>query len=308
MAFSYPAIFTIFILCFSKLKYMKSLVQFFEENVDKYTQSPYMWEKRNGKYQPTSYGELREQVHQFAAGLKSMGIEKGDRLTLLAEGRTWWVVAEMGMFYLGAINVPISIQLNEPADLSFRIKHSESRMVVVSSSQARKIEAIRKDLPLLEKIILMDPKEKYGKDEVYMGDLMEEGKKLLEKDRDSFNKLFDSISGDDVANICYTSGTTADPKGIMLSQNNYASNTEQALTVISVPSGYRLFLFLPWDHSFTHTAGIFTVMAVGASMYSLEMGQNAIETTKNIGKNIKEIKAGPDVFRAHHCEKLPEQH
>lgn len=273
---------------------MKSLVQFFEENVDKYTQSPYMWEKRDGKYQPTTYGELREQVHQFAAGLKSLGIEKGDRLTLLAEGRTWWVVAEMGMFYLGAINVPISIQLNEPADLSFRIKHSESRMVVVSGSQARKIEAIRKELPLLEKIILMDPKEKYGKDEVYMGDLMEAGKKLLEKDRESLKKVFDSVSGDDVANICYTSGTTADPKGIMLSQNNYVSNTEQALTVISIPSDFRLFLFLPWDHSFTHTAGIFTVMAVGASMYSLEMGKNAIETTKNIGKNIKEIK--PDLM------------
>jgi long-chain acyl-CoA synthetase len=273
---------------------MKSLVQFFEENVDKYISSPYMWEKRDGSYQSTSYGELREQVYQFAAGLMTLGIEKGDRLTLLAEGRTWWVVAEMGMFYLGAINVPISIQLNEPADLSFRMKHSESRMVVVSSSQARKIEAIKKELPLLEKIILMDPKETYEKDEIFMGDIMEEGKRLLEKDFDSFKKVYESISGDDVANICYTSGTTADPKGIMLSQNNYASNTEQALTVITVPSHFKLFLFLPWDHSFTHTAGIFTVMAVGASMYALEMGKSAIETTKNIGKNIKEIK--PDLM------------
>jgi long-chain acyl-CoA synthetase len=226
--------------------------------------------------------------------MMSMGIEKGDRITLLAEGRTWWVVAEMGMFYLGVINVPISIQLNEPADLRFRIKHSESRMVVVSSSQARKIHAIRKELPLLEKIILMDPKEKYEKDEIFMGDIMAEGKKILEKDPDSFKKVYESISGDDVANICYTSGTTADPKGIMLSQNNYSSNTEQALTVISIPSDFRLFLFLPWDHSFTHTAGIFTVMAVGASMYSLEMGKNSIETTKNIAKNIKEIK--PDLM------------
>lgn len=273
---------------------MKSLVQFFEENVDKYTDSPYMWEKRNGTYRSTSYVEIREQVYQFAAGLMTLGIQKGDRLTLLAEGRTWWVVAEMGMFYLGAINVPISIQLNEPADLTFRIKHSESRMVVVSSSQARKIDAIKKELPLLEKIILMDPKDKYAKDEVYMGDVMDAGKEILEKDFNSFMKVFESISGDDVANICYTSGTTADPKGIMLTQNNYASNTEQALTVITVPSDFRLFLFLPWDHSFTHTAGIFTVMAVGASMYALEMGKSAIETTKNIGKNIKEIK--PDLM------------
>jgi long-chain acyl-CoA synthetase len=273
---------------------MKSLVQFFEENVDRYAKSPYMWEKRDGEYRSTSYSEMREQVYQFAAGLMTLGIRKGDRITLLAEGRAWWVVAEMGMFYLGAIDVPISIQLNEPSDLTFRIKHSESRMVVVSGSQARKIDAIKKDLPLLEKIILMDPREKYEKDEVYMGDLMLQGKKMLEKDFDSFRKVFESVSPDDIANICYTSGTTADPKGIMLSQNNYASNTEQALTVITVPPEFRLFLFLPWDHSFTHTAGIFTVMAVGASMYALEMGKNAIETTKNIGKNIKEVK--PDLM------------
>jgi len=269
---------------------MKSLVQFFEENVDKFHDNPYMWEKRTGTFTPTTYGEMREQVYQFAAGLMTLGIKKGDRLTLLAEGRTWWVVAEMGMFYLGAIDVPVSIQLNEPADLTFRIKHSESRMVVVSGNQARKIDAIKKDLPLLEKVILMDPREKYEKDEIYMGDVMEEGKKLLEKDLASFILRYKSVSPDDIANICYTSGTTADPKGIMLSQNNYVSNTEQVLSVLTVPSHYRLFLFLPWDHSFTHTGGIFTVMSVGASMYALELGKNAIETTRNIGKNIKEVK------------------
>jgi long-chain acyl-CoA synthetase len=273
---------------------MKSLVQFFEESVDKYNDSPYMWEKVDGEYRSSSYNEMRQQVYEFAAGLMELGVKKGDRLTLLAEGRAWWVVAEMGMFYLGGIAVPISIQLNEPADLSFRIKHSESKMIVVSGSQAKKIKAIRKELPLLEKIILLDPKETYEKDEVYMGDVMKAGKKLLEKDFVSFKKVYEAVDPNDVANICYTSGTTADPKGIMLTQNNYTSNTAQALTVISIPSDFRLFLFLPWDHSFTHTAGIFTVMAVGASMYALQMGKNAIETTKNIGKNIKEIQ--PDLM------------
>ena len=273
---------------------MKSLVQYFEENVDKFSSNPYVCEKRDGAYRCTTYGEMREMVHQFAAGLMTLGVKKGDRLTLLSEGRALWIVAEMGMFYLGAIDVPLSIQLNEPADLTFRIKHSESRMVVVSGSQARKIDAIKKELPLVEKIILMDPKEKYEADEIYMGDIMEEGKKLLEKDRESFRKVYESIDPDTVANICYTSGTTADPKGIMLSQNNYTANTEQALSILTIPSDYKLFLFLPWDHSFTHTAGIFIVMAVGASMYALEMGKNSIETTRNIGKNIKEVK--PDLM------------
>ncbi len=273
---------------------MKSLVQFFEENVDKFKDNPYMWEKRNGEYRSTSYSEMREQVYQFAAGLLKLGIKKGDRITLLAEGRTWWVVAEMSMFYLSAIDVPISIQLNEPADLTFRIRHSQSRMVIVSGSQFRKIEAIKKELPDLEKVILMDPRESYLEDEAYMGDIMEEGKKLLEKDFETFKKVYESVSPDDVANICYTSGTTADPKGIMLSQRNYTANTEQALSILTVPEHFKMFLFLPWDHSFAHTCGLFTIMSVGASIAALEMGKNAIETTKNIGKNIKELK--PDMM------------
>jgi long-chain acyl-CoA synthetase len=269
---------------------MKSLVQFFEENVEKYSSNPYMWEKRDGSFQSTSYAELKEQVYQFAAGMMTLGIKKGDRLTLLAEGRTRWVVAEMAMFYLGAIDVPLSIQLNEPADLTFRIKHSGARMAITSANQVKKINAVKKDLPDLEKVILMDPKESYEEDEVYMGDVMEEGKKLLETDFDSFKKVYESIKGDDIANICYTSGTTADPKGIMLSQRNYTANTEQATSVVSIPQDYTMFLFLAWDHSFGHTAGLFTIMAYGASLAALEMGKTSFETRKNISKNIQEIK------------------
>ncbi len=273
---------------------MKSLIQFFEENVDKYSDNPYMWEKRDGAFQPTTYGEMRELVYQFAAGLITLGINKGDRLSLLAEGRVMWVVAEIGMFYLGAIDVPLSIQLNEPADLIFRLKHSETRVIVVSNSQLKKIEAIKKELPDLEIVILMDPKESYDEMEVYMGDLMEKGKKLLEDDFESFQRVYESVHPDDIANICYTSGTTADPKGIMLSQRNYTANTEQALTVMSIPENYKMFLFLPWDHSFAHTAGLFSFMAVGASLAALEMGKSSFETRKNISKNIPEIK--PDMM------------
>ena len=273
---------------------MKSLVQFFEHYAEKYSENPYLWEKRDVEFRPTTYREMRELVYQFAAGLMTIGVTKGDRISLLAEGRTWWVVAEMGMFYLGVTDVPLSIQLNEPADLTFRLKHSGARMIVVSSSQLKKIEAIKNELPNLEKIILMDPKESYEENELYMGDLMEEGKKLLEKDFDAFRKVYEAVSPDDIANICYTSGTTADPKGIMLSQRNYTSNTEQVLTLISIPSNYNMFLFLPWDHSFAHLAGLFMVMTVGASLSALEMGKTAFETRKNISKNIQEIK--PDLM------------
>ncbi|HER09827.1 MAG TPA: long-chain fatty acid--CoA ligase [Bacteroides sp.] len=273
---------------------MPTLVQFFEEHAEKYSGNPYIWEKRDGSFQPTTFGEMKTLIHRFAAGLMTLGIQTGDRIALLAEGRAWWVAAEMGMFYLGAIDVPLSIQLNEPADLTFRLKHSEARMIVVSGGQYKKIQAIKDDLPELEMIILMDPKEEYLASEVYMGDLMEAGRELLERDFDSFRKTYEAVQPDDIANICYTSGTTADPKGIMLSQHNYVANTLQALSVMTIPQDYKIFLFLPWDHSFAHTAGLFTFMAIGASIAALETGKSAFETRKNISKNIQEVK--PEVM------------
>ena len=273
---------------------MKSLIQFFEENVERFSSNPYMWEKRDGQFQPTSYSEMRELVYQFAAGLITLGLKKGDRMSLLAEGRNWWLAAEMGMFYVGVIDVPLSIQLNEPADLIFRLKHSGTRMIVVSGSQYKKIAPIRKELPDLEKVILMDPRENYEKGEIYMGDLMEAGKKLLESDFDKFREVYESVQPDDIANICYTSGTTADPKGIMLSQRNYTANTEQALSIITIPESFKMFLFLAWDHSFGHTAGLYTIMGVGASIAALELGKTSFESRRNISKNIQEVK--PDLM------------
>lgn len=264
---------------------MKTLVQFFEDNVERYSNNPYIWEKRYGNFSPTTYGKMRELVYQFAAGLHLLGVKHGDRMALLAEGRTDWVVAEMGMFYLGAIDVPLSTSLNESTDLIFRLQHSEARMIVISESQYSKIIAIKKNLPNLEKIIVMDPKKSYENDEVYMGDIMTNGAKFLKKEPETFKKIYESVKPNDIANICYTSGTTADPKGIMLSQGNYTANTEQALSILTLPEHYIMFLFLPWDHSFAHTAGIFSLMTVGASMAALEAGN-----IKNVFKNIKEIK------------------
>lgn len=269
---------------------MKTLVQFLEGNTTRFAENSYMWEKRDGKFQSTKYKELKELIHNFGAGLHKMGIEKGERMALLAEGRTLWVVAEMGMFYNGVIDVPLSIQLNEPEDLTFRLKHSGSKMIVVSESQLQKVNAIKKNLPDLEKIILLDPKEKYEEDEIFIGDIMEEGKKFLLEKPGEFQKIYESIKPDDVANICYTSGTTADPKGIMLTHRNYTSNTEQARALIVIPEDWVMFLFLPWDHSFTHTAGLFLMMSLGGSMAALEMGKTGFETRKNIFKNIQEIK------------------
>jgi len=99
-----------------------------------------------------------------------------------------------------------------------------------------------------------------------------------------------SVGPDDPANICYTSGTTADPKGIILTHRNYTANIEQTLTLMDVPSWWTTLLVLPWDHSFAHTVGIYIMMSVGASLAAVHYGKSYLDFIKNIPINIKEVR------------------
>lgn len=129
---------------------MKSLIQFFEESVEKYGNNVFLWEKPNDKYEGTTYGEAKKQIYEFAAGLIKLGIKKGDRLSLISEGRNSWVIGEMGILFTGAINVPLSVKLN-PEEIKFRINHSEARMILISTIQAQKLKDILGGCPTLEK-------------------------------------------------------------------------------------------------------------------------------------------------------------
>ena len=85
---------------------MKSLIQFFEESVEKYSNNVYLWEKPTINMKAPHMVKHRKQIYEFAAGLIKLGIKKGDRLSLISEGRNSWVIGEMGILYTGAVNVP----------------------------------------------------------------------------------------------------------------------------------------------------------------------------------------------------------
>lgn len=269
---------------------METINRFFEHYAEKYAGNPMMKEKIGTNWQTSTYSEIREKVHEFAAGLISLGLKKGDRVSLISEGRNAWAIAELGILYAGAINVPLSVKLMEGTDLKFRISHSGSKMVIVSGSQSRKLESVKDELDTVEKFIYLDPLASYGPKDIFFDAVLKEGKKFLETKRKEFDKIWQSVQKDDVANICYTSGTTADPKGIMLSHRNYTANVEQGLTLMNIPTYFCSLLILPWDHSFAHTAGVYAIIASGASMASVQIGSNPMETLKNIPLNIKEVK------------------
>ena len=107
---------------------------------------------------------------------------------------------------------------------------------------------------------------------------------------DVLGERWTSIQEDDPANICYTSGTTADPKGIVLTHRNYTANVEQASALLPILEEYVSLLILPWDHAFAHTAGIYTLMTNGASMASVQIGKSPLETLRNVSVNIRETR------------------
>jgi long-chain acyl-CoA synthetase len=270
---------------------MKSLIQFFEENVEKYSSNVFLWEKPYDKYEGTTYGETKKQVYEFAAGLVNMGIKKTDRLCLISEGRNSWVIGELGILYTGAVNVPLSVKLNAD-EIKFRIQHSGARMLLASSIQAQKIKPILRDCPGIEKVIHFDTQEEYAPNEIHFNEVRKSGREWLEKpgNTERFNELAKSITPSDFSNICYTSGTTADPKGIILTHGNYVSNVYQSYSLMDIPSFYKTLLLLPWDHSFGHTAGIFSFMGKGASIASVKTGKTPMETLRNLPVCLKEIK------------------
>ena len=269
---------------------MKTLISLFEEKAAEHASNPLLWEKQNGQYTATTYAETRERVHQFAAGLLNMGVQKGDRIALLSEGRNDWIIGELAVLYTGAVNVPLSVKLDATTELKFRLSHSGSKILIVSGNQSWKIDQIKNDLPDLEKIIYLDPKEKYERDELPKEEIYNLGVNYLKTNKEDFEHIHQSIQGSDYANICYTSGTTADPKGIILSHRNYTANVEQALTLMNIPTYYKTLLILPLDHSFAHTAGIYSFIASGASIGTVEVGKNQMETLRNIPRNIQEFK------------------
>ncbi|WP_372932762.1 AMP-dependent synthetase/ligase [Mariniphaga sediminis] len=267
---------------------MKTIIELFETAVANYPDNIYLWEKKDGKFQGTSYQETRAQVLNLTAGLVSIGMKKGDRSGLISDGRNDWIISELGMLYAGGVNVPLSIRLHE-SELTFRLKHSGSKFIFVSGAHAAKVEAIRDNLPDLEKVIYLDGKENPGKNDVDYRELIKQGEEYLKTHEIELEATWKNIKPNDLANISYTSGTTADPKGIMLSHLNYAANVVQSNTLMELHSDWRTLAILPWDHAFAHTCCLYAFMYKGASIASVEVGKTPLETLKNIPTNIKEI-------------------
>ena len=269
----------------------KTLVDLFEESVKLYPNNTFLLEKTDKVFEPTTYTQVKEKVYQLGAGLQALGVKKGDNMALLSEGRNMWVIGELSMFYAGAVNVPLSIKLEESNDLLFRLIHGDVKFVMVSGTQLKKVRAIIDQLPEVKKVIVFDEQDHYEDREIALSEVQKMGDEFLASHtKEEFLKVAKSIQNDDYATITYTSGTTADPKGVVLTHRNYTSNVEQACTLVNIDQSWRTLIILPLDHCFAHVVGFYIMMAKGATAATVQVGRTPLESLKNIPLNIKEVK------------------
>ncbi len=278
----------------------KTVLNMLRDCAKNHPETVYTSNKNNGKWESMSYPEVLKESRFIASGLIELGVKKGDKLSLISEGKNIWICMEFGMLFTRATNVPLALKLL-PEEILFRIKHSESKVVVVSKMMLKTIAPLYNKMGKGIKLILLENSINgmenmlrendiiYGKECFLYGDILEDGKNAWDKNEKILKEREKDISEEDIVTISYTSGTTGDPKGIMLTHLNYYHNCWDAMNYFIVDPGDRLYICIPTDHSFAHTVGIYAVLTTGFSLYFVDFGGGGLQYAKNVAKNLLEV-------------------
>ena len=204
----------------------------------------FLFKNDRDSWENVSYDEVLSQVRDLTLGLIDLGLEPGDRVSILGSTRIEWTLFDFAVMSAGGVVAPI-YQTNSPVECQYVIDHSGARFVVVEDeAQLEKIRKVRDDLPELETVIIMVGE---ADDAVSMGELMERGRA---GDAGTFRSRYEAVTPDDICKIIYTSGTTGPPKGCVISHGNYRSMLDMAEKVDILGPGETTFLFLPLAHVF----------------------------------------------------------
>jgi long-chain acyl-CoA synthetase len=220
--------------------------------------------KKDGAWQKISSESWLARARHLALGLHTLGIERGDRVALLSENRHEWFLVDAALQILGAVNVPIYSTLPS-GQVAYILKDSESKAVIASDAvQQKKLAEIRASIPSLRHVITIDPPtaiEGTGLEAVEA-----RGRKEAEAKPGAAEKLAAAVGPEDLASIVYTSGTTGDPKGVMLTHRNFVSNVKASREALPLSSKDRALSALPYSHVFERLVGLYLYPSTGVSV------------------------------------------
>ncbi len=245
--------------------------------------------KRDGSWVDVTVPQLRDNVRHFSTGLRLLGVKPGDRVAILSENRPEWAIADFGILCNASVNVPIY-----PTLLGWQIEYilNDSGAVAVVCSteeQLQKITEIRPHCPHLHNVIICESPASLPSNVLLFRQVVESGRKHDETHGPAqFDERRAQPGPNDVATLVYTSGTTGNPKGAMLTHGNIAGNVAASLSALPIEHGLTAISILPLSHIFERMADYCYFYKGCTIAYA--------EGITKVGDNLQEIH--PDVFAA----------
>jgi long-chain acyl-CoA synthetase len=213
-------------------------------SAERYGSAPAIRFKQDGAWLERSFEEVLETVRSLALGLIELGVEKGDKVSILANTRPEWTYVDFAALSVGAIVVPI-YQTNSPDECQYVLENSDAKVVVVEDDeQMEKIRAVRDRLPLLQHVVRMTGE---SEDAISLEDLASRG---AARDTAEWEARWRAVTPADVCTFIYTSGTTGPPKGCVISHGNYRAMLDMVNETSVVEDEDVTYLYLPLAHSF----------------------------------------------------------
>ncbi len=234
-----------------------SIYDAFMETARRYPQRTAVQHKVNGQYVRITFSELVEQVNTVASNLHNLGIEPGDIIGIFASNRLEWMLTDLAAMKLGAIIVPIYPTTPSTA-LQYILRDSQMRLIVVeNSAMLCVVESIMNVASSLRAIILIES----GTSSATVVPFSE-----MMVPRPSLRPLNATVSQEDVATIVYTSGTTGEPKGVVLTHRNILTNVRAVVARFGVTCRDSTLSYLPLCHMFERTCGYYALLLSGGSI------------------------------------------
>ena len=248
-----------------------------------------MREKEFGIWQSFTWKEYHEHVKRFSLGLSSLGLARGDKVAIIGDNRPEWVWAEVAAQAAGA--VPLGLyQDSTLKEVAYVIDHSDSTFVVAEDQeQVDKILDIRDQLPKVRYIVYTDPRGMRGYDDSHLIDFKEVeelGREVERREPDRYEQQVGASGSEDLALICYTSGTTGFPKGAILSFRNLLTMAVNLMEVDPKLETDEFVSFLPLAWIGEQMMCLSSALLTGFTVNFPEKPETVQENIREIGPNI----------------------